>query len=205
MGLYSSWASMALTNHALVRLAASRRGLDKFSEYMIVGDDIVIFDNVVAIEFAGLLSEIGVKTSTSDSIAPKSGSPLEICKRIFRGGIELTPLPLNLYKTQLSLFLYKIAGKGETFLGVPDRYPGKENVLIPFLAAMILVFIDTAPELTGISISKTWFNVVLQLAPRSGSQPDYWVTVCQDASTVKVVDFLDEVIGDLVIAIGSAE
>lgn len=48
MGLYSSWAALAITNHILVRLAAYRLGFNKFSDYLVLGDDIVIFSPQVA-------------------------------------------------------------------------------------------------------------------------------------------------------------
>jgi len=68
MGLYSSWPAMALTNHVLVRLAATNLGKDNFQRYMIIGDDVVIYDKYVAIEYIHILNQMGVEYSLDDTI-----------------------------------------------------------------------------------------------------------------------------------------
>lgn len=42
MGLYSSWAVFALTHHVLIAFAASRKGINSFLKYAVLGDDVVI-------------------------------------------------------------------------------------------------------------------------------------------------------------------
>jgi hypothetical protein len=59
---------MALTNHVLVRMAGLNMGFKRFSRYMIIGDDIVIFDKNVAKEYIELLNYLGVKYNKDDSI-----------------------------------------------------------------------------------------------------------------------------------------
>lgn len=53
MGLYRSWATMALTHHVLVQMSAILAGHTSpfFSDYVLLGDDIVIFDRAVAKEY----------------------------------------------------------------------------------------------------------------------------------------------------------
>lgn len=84
MGIYSSWASMSISHHMLVQLAyyetllkctsvlGYSRILDKlyqkfqkygFSNYSILGDDIVIFDELVALSYLELLSKLGIGIS----------------------------------------------------------------------------------------------------------------------------------------------
>jgi len=93
MGLYSSWASFAISNHVIVRLAAVRNNLNKFEDYLILGDDIVIFNDKVAQEYTSIMKYLGVSTKPQDSIMPKSSQSLEIAKRLFRGGKEISPIP----------------------------------------------------------------------------------------------------------------
>jgi len=52
---------MALTNHVLVRLAAKRLGIDGFSEYLIIGDDVVIFNKKVAFEYISIIEFAGLQ------------------------------------------------------------------------------------------------------------------------------------------------
>lgn len=103
MGLFSSWAAMALTNHAIVRLAFVRCGLTNF-DYLILGDDIVIFQNEAANEYVRIMEALGVSTKPQDSIMPRSTHPCEIAKRLFRNGVEVGPLPFGQFKASESLF-----------------------------------------------------------------------------------------------------
>jgi hypothetical protein len=49
MGAYSSWAMLALTHNVLVQVVARRVGhTTLFTQYFVLGDDIVIFDDNVA-------------------------------------------------------------------------------------------------------------------------------------------------------------
>jgi hypothetical protein len=48
MGAYSSWAAFTLTHHLVVHWCAKLCGYDKFTDYIILGDDIVIKNDKVA-------------------------------------------------------------------------------------------------------------------------------------------------------------
>jgi len=104
MGLYSSWPALALTNHVLIRLAAKSINIDKFSDYIVLGDDVVIFSRDVAIAYQDVLDKIGVKTDPIDSFYDEISSSLEFAKRLFRNGVEISPLPIRLFKGDKSLF-----------------------------------------------------------------------------------------------------
>jgi hypothetical protein len=94
MGAYSSWAMLALVHHAILQLAARRAGYARwFTLYAILGDDIVIGDRSVALEYTRIMSDIGVKIGFNKSIVSKNLS-LEFAKRFFYKGSEVTPLPL---------------------------------------------------------------------------------------------------------------
>jgi hypothetical protein len=70
MGAYTSWAVFALCHHILVRVAAHNCGYRDFgfSQYVILGDDIIIWgDHSVAKEYQRLKMCLGVEIS-----APKT-------------------------------------------------------------------------------------------------------------------------------------
>lgn len=94
MGAYSSWAMLALVHHAIVQLAAMRAGVESwFQLYAVLGDDVVIGDRGVALEYVRIMEEIGVNIGFHKSIISKNRS-LEFAKRFFYKGVEVTPLPL---------------------------------------------------------------------------------------------------------------
>jgi hypothetical protein len=94
MGAYSSWAMLALVHHAIVQLAASRAGVCGWFElYAVLGDDIVIGDRGVALEYTRIMDTLGVGIGFNKSITSKNLS-LEFAKRFYFRGEEVTPLPL---------------------------------------------------------------------------------------------------------------
>jgi len=71
MGARSSWAIFALTHHILVRYAAFQLNREKFSHYILLGDDIVINNDRVAKRYTQLLAFLGVNTSPSKTHVSK--------------------------------------------------------------------------------------------------------------------------------------
>jgi hypothetical protein len=107
---------MAITNHVLVRVAANRVRKDgKFSNYMIIGDDVVIFNKRVAKSYIQILKQIGVDIDQRDSVSPVDSLPCEIAKRLFRRGKEISPIPLNLFKKAPALANLIMHDRGFTF------------------------------------------------------------------------------------------
>jgi len=89
MGAYSSWPSMALTHHVLVRVSARRAGKTVFFErYALLGDDIVIADSDVAREYKKLLSELDMPISETKTHV--SLDTYEFAKRWIHKGSEIT-------------------------------------------------------------------------------------------------------------------
>jgi hypothetical protein len=93
MGAYSSWAVFALTHHLTVQYAAGIVGKTKYSNYMLLGDDIVIGDDDVAKSYLDVLTKLGVETSPSKTHI--SLHSYEFAKRWFHHGVEITGLPLH--------------------------------------------------------------------------------------------------------------
>jgi hypothetical protein len=61
---------MALTHHLLVKISALRAGISNFNNYFLLGDDLVIMDDKVALNYKELLSTLDMpyspdKTHTS--------------------------------------------------------------------------------------------------------------------------------------------
>ncbi|APG77262.1 RNA-dependent RNA polymerase [Wenling narna-like virus 9] len=97
MGIYTSWAMLALTNHAIVRLSGKVYGHSDFSDYLVLGDDVVIFNKEVADGYLTVMSKLGVDISQPKSIFPKENKfGCEFASRLFVEGQELSPLPVGL-------------------------------------------------------------------------------------------------------------
>jgi len=100
MGGYSSWPMLAITHHFIVQVAAWTSGVtpkDKiFKGYAVLGDDIVIYDKIVASAYHSLILSLGVECNLSKSIISPKGLGMEFAKRIFlKGGIDISPAPLK--------------------------------------------------------------------------------------------------------------
>jgi hypothetical protein len=91
MGTLSSWASFALAHHVVVQIAAMRAGwTGLFSDYRLLGDDIVIADADVAEEYQELMASFHVDINDSKSLCGIGTS--EFAKRHFHRGHEVTGL-----------------------------------------------------------------------------------------------------------------
>lgn len=91
MGAYSSWAMLALTHHIIVQCAALNIGKPNFRAYAVLGDDIVIADDLVASEYLRLMKMLGVDINLAKSLQSKDFC--EFAKRwIGPSGLDLSPL-----------------------------------------------------------------------------------------------------------------
>nr|QDH91301.1 MAG: RNA-dependent RNA polymerase [Mitovirus sp.] len=94
MGAYSSWSTFAIAHHVVVRLAAKRAHLPiSFSNYVLLGDDIVIANDSVAREYRAIMKELGVSISEMKTHVSKYSC--EFAKRWMLFGVEVTPAPLG--------------------------------------------------------------------------------------------------------------
>jgi hypothetical protein len=79
----------AFTHHVLVRLAAKNVGLPiTFSNYILLGDDIVIGGKKIADEYLRLLTILGVDYSPHKTHI--SANLYEFAKRVFIQGTEVS-------------------------------------------------------------------------------------------------------------------
>lgn len=97
MGALTSWAMLAFTHHSLVQWSAIRAGVIRpgewFSDYAILGDDIVLADERVSESYLEVLRELGVQVGLAKSLTSSSGA-LEFAKRFIVGHVNLSPIPL---------------------------------------------------------------------------------------------------------------
>lgn len=121
MGAYSSWAMLALTHHVLVQVAARRVGYSYlFTQYVVLGDDIVIFDNNVALAYKQLMLDAGVSINMTKSIISPKGV-VEFAKRWIHPLLgEVSPIGASLLLaikrnvTMYPMLLMEVFTKGVT-------------------------------------------------------------------------------------------
>jgi hypothetical protein len=65
MGFYSSWASFALLHHAIVEYCAFLHGINRFRDYVIIGDDVSIFNNGVADVYEQVMKVLDIPISST--------------------------------------------------------------------------------------------------------------------------------------------
>jgi len=100
MGAYGSWAALALNHHLLARWCASRAGVS-WDCYVVLGDDIVISNELVAYYYKQALTDLGVTISEAKSVTAEmqiTGSSAEFAKQLLLDGRDLTPLSPGLLK-----------------------------------------------------------------------------------------------------------
>lgn len=104
MGALSSWAMLALTHHFIVQWAywssINKTGkvlvIRWFSNYAVLGDDIVIADGRVAREYVRIMKRLGVGIGLAKSLVSRKGA-LEFAKRFYVNGVDCSPLPYKEY------------------------------------------------------------------------------------------------------------
>jgi len=98
MGALSSWAMLATTHHAIVQLAAARALREYklegwFQDYAVLGDDVVIANKAVAMEYLSLMNLIGVEIGLAKSLVSSQGT-FEFAKRTYYKGQDVSPISL---------------------------------------------------------------------------------------------------------------
>jgi len=94
MGAYSSWNSFALAHHYILYWCCKELGMEwKTSEYLLLGDDILIGNDALAAKYRETILALGVpiselKTHSSDKL-------FEFAKRLVLSGTEITPFPIS--------------------------------------------------------------------------------------------------------------
>jgi hypothetical protein len=131
LGAYSSWAAFTLAHHVLIRSCFHEFGIEPTKKYLVLGDDVVIANRSVARLYMKRLSELGVKTSPMKSLI--SRDTLEFAKRIWKKGVEISPIPVSGFvstKHRIHLlvpFLVSLVKRG---FGKKEEVPKRVSVLL---------------------------------------------------------------------------
>jgi hypothetical protein len=81
---------LALTHHLIVRLAAHKAKVENFTDYAVLGDDVVIKNDDVAEKYLELMELLGVKINLSKSII--SNDLCEFAKRLVTPTHDISPI-----------------------------------------------------------------------------------------------------------------
>jgi hypothetical protein len=88
---------MAVCHHYLVRIAGLQSGIKQFSDYLILGDDIVIANKEVAEAYIKLIGSIGIAISLPKRIIRNDKYfGIEFASRyIIANGADISPLSIG--------------------------------------------------------------------------------------------------------------
>jgi len=106
MGALSSWASLAITHHFIIQVAAWRARVVPtgvwFKHYAVLGDDLVVGDRKVAEEYLRVLKILGVECGLHKSVLSNGNTVIEFAKRTFYKGVDISPIPFSEYAAALT-------------------------------------------------------------------------------------------------------
>jgi hypothetical protein len=105
MGALSSWPALALTHHWILQYCSFLLGRTGWEEqYEILGDDLVVFDCVLADKYLEISRILGVEINLNKSISSPSKPVFEFAKRTCVGKTNVSPIPIKqlLSNTRLS-------------------------------------------------------------------------------------------------------
>jgi arginine utilization protein RocB len=86
--------------------------LSWFEGYELLGDDIVIFDKIVALKYLEMMQQLGVEINLSKSVVSDPGSVVEFAKRTSVKGVDVSAISLKMVeaasdlKTRVQVALY---------------------------------------------------------------------------------------------------
>lgn len=94
MGTLSSWAGLAVVHHYLVFLAASRVAYNNFTDYLVLGDDIVIANPEVAQSYKLVCEEYGITIGLPKSFVSNKGF-FQFASQDMLGDTNFSPISLR--------------------------------------------------------------------------------------------------------------
>lgn len=95
MGALSSWASLAITHHFIIQVAAWRAGFPTwklYDNYAVLGDDVVIGDYRVTTQYLLVLDSLGVECGLHKSLLSHKGLAMEFAKKTIVNGVDVSPV-----------------------------------------------------------------------------------------------------------------
>lgn len=92
MGAYTSFPMFALSHHVLIKVASLRADIKHYKDYAVLGDDVIIQNELVASHYRNLMKELDVEISVNKSFC---GNTIEFAKRYFHNGVEFTGFSIS--------------------------------------------------------------------------------------------------------------
>lgn len=169
MGALSSWAMLALTHHFIVQLAAYLVGHRTFfHKYLVLGDDIVIFDRSVASQYLILMKDLGVGINLVKSVI--STRAFEFAKRIITLESDCSPVSFK----EMDVASSNLDG----LMQLISRFRGNDwpvASLAKFSGAKYRVLSHIGGSIK--SLSRYWANLVIysNIPGRRLGNPDTWL------------------------------
>jgi len=106
MGALSSWAMLAVTHHLIVQYCAKSTGRSRpgvwYDNYEILGDDIILFDEVVARSYLAVMAGLGVGITLSKSVVSLNET-IEFAKVTGYNGQNVSAISWKMFMSQRSL------------------------------------------------------------------------------------------------------
>lgn len=99
---------MAIRHHILVRYSAWRVGVHDFTDYLILGDDVVIANKEVADSYIDIITSMGVKISLPKRVLPRPLQGVEFASKLINNQANLSPLPLGCLQTKTPLSMFTL-------------------------------------------------------------------------------------------------
>jgi len=108
MGALSSWDMLNLTHHMMIQfLAISFKKVslgEWYDQYIILGDDLVLFDKDIATRYQSFCKDLGIGINLSKSIIAESKPCLEFAKRTSLFGEDVSALSFKELLTSNNFF-----------------------------------------------------------------------------------------------------
>uniref|UniRef100_A0A2V0RBW5 RdRp n=1 Tax=viral metagenome TaxID=1070528 RepID=A0A2V0RBW5_9ZZZZ len=119
LGALTSFPAFALWHHMVVQYAHYTYLVGKmpssfepgdsyifpwFNKYMLLGDDIVIWDENVALFYQMMMDDLGLEINLKKTVIGRSKSQLEFLKRISLGGLEMSSIKYTLMSKDSEAF-----------------------------------------------------------------------------------------------------
>jgi hypothetical protein len=220
MGAYSSWAMLAMTHHMILQFSHRRTGgKGWFRDYAVLGDDVVIADDNVALQYQLVMREFGVEIGLAKSLVSRNRT-CEFAKRFFVGGVDCSGLPWNLWSvSQQTLsaaisLLSRVSAQGVKLTPASlsmafgagwraSSRTGASWTSISKRISILLVAVTHPNARTSLSRS-SWIEWLVQQGPAlkvvlGNSMPWFtpWATGLLTEYVVPMVDRLEEQCSDL--------
>jgi hypothetical protein len=105
MGCLSSWAGLAITHHWIMQFCSFLvKGNWSWEErYEVLGDDIVIFDTLLANQYLDVMKHLGLEINLSKSINASDTPVFEFAKRTVRGNDLVSGITYSQVNSNISL------------------------------------------------------------------------------------------------------